>query len=160
MFFEISKILYLSQNLFLMNKRFIFYFSIITISINCFSQTVKKTLHTKFTSDKITVDAKPDELAWQDAEVATNFVMVDPDNGKPELDERKTEVKIVYDNEAIYVFAKLFDSEPNKISKELAVRDDFASCDHFGVVINGYNDGQQDFRFCKCSWSSNRFSLY
>lgn len=130
-----------------MYKRFIFYFSIITISINCFSQTAKKTLHTKFTSDKITVDAKSDEQVWQDAEIATNFVMVDPDNGKPELDERKTEVKIVYDNDAIYVFAKLFDSELNKISKELTVRDDFASSDHFGVVINGYNDGQQDFRF-------------
>jgi hypothetical protein len=116
------------------------------LSVNCFSQTIKKTLHTKSTSDKITVDAKPDEQAWQDAEIATNFVMIDPDNGKPELDERKTEVKIVYDNEAIYVFAKMF-QPASEIKNELTVRDNFVSADHFGVLINGYNDGQQDFRF-------------
>jgi hypothetical protein len=43
--------------------------------------------------------------------------------------------------------AILRDDEPNKISKELTNRDVFGISDHFSVSINGYNDGQQDFRF-------------
>ncbi len=36
---------------------------------------------------------------------------------------------------------------PSKIIKEITQRDDFGTTDCFGVFINGYNDGQQDFRF-------------
>ncbi len=117
------------------------------ISQLIFAQSPKKTLLTKFVSDKIVVDAKFEEQSWQNAEIATNFVMVDPDNGKPEPQERKSEVKIVYDNEAIYVAARLYDDKPETIKREITTRDDFGTADHFGILLNGYNDGQQDFRF-------------
>lgn len=112
-----------------------------------FSQNPKKTLHTKFTSEKIVIDGKFDEASWKDAEIATDFLMTNPDNGKPEKSERKSEVKIIYTNEALYIAATLSDNEPSKIGKELALRDNFVTADHFGVLINGYNDGQQEFRF-------------
>ncbi len=107
----------------------------------------KKSLLTKFTSDKITIDGKFDDEAWKKAEVATNFFMIEPENGKPISQERRTEVKIAYSNEAIYIAAKLYDNEPNKILKELTTRDNFGTADHFGILLNGYNDGQQEFRF-------------
>ena len=107
----------------------------------------KKSLLTQFTNEKITIDGKFDETVWTTANTASDFVMIFPDNGKPIADERKTEVKVVYDNDAIYVAAKLYDNEPTKISRELARRDVFAVADHFGVELNGYNDGQQEFRF-------------
>ena len=107
----------------------------------------KKVLHTKSTKEKITIDGKFDEAAWQDAEIATDFIMINPDNGKPIADEKRTEVKIIYDHTAIYVAATLYDSEPGKILKELTLRDNFSTADHFGVFFNGYNDGQQEFRF-------------
>ncbi|WP_264519678.1 carbohydrate binding family 9 domain-containing protein [Flavobacterium sp. N1994] len=107
----------------------------------------KKSLQTQFTDEKITIDGKFDEPVWEKAAIATDFVMIAPDNGKPIPPERKTEVKILYSNEAIYVAAKLYDNQPDKISRELASRDSFATADHFGVELNGYNDGQQEFRF-------------
>ena len=128
-------------------------YSIYTICIvflvtgTLFSQNPKKTLHTKITSEKIVIDAKFDEASWKDAEIATDFLMTNPDNGKPEKSERKSEVKIIYTNEALYIAATLSDNEPSKIGKELALRDNFVTADHFGVQINGYNDGQQEFRF-------------
>ena len=73
--------------------------------------------------------------------------MFDPDNGKPIPDNKKTEVKVVYDNDAIYIGATLYDDSPDKILKEITQRDDFGTSDVFGVFINGYNDGQQDFQF-------------
>ncbi|MBL7887635.1 MAG: hydrolase [Flavobacterium sp.] len=117
------------------------------MNLLCYSQNPKKTLHTQFTTEKITIDGKLTEEIWKSAEIATNFVMIEPDNGKEETPERKTEVKLVYDNDAIYIAAILYDNEPNKIPKELTIRDDFATSDHFGVFINGFNDGQQEFRF-------------
>jgi Domain of unknown function (DUF5916)/Carbohydrate family 9 binding domain-like len=111
-----------------------------------FSFAQKKTLQTKFISEKITIDGKFDEEVWKNAEISKDFVTFDPDNGNPEPKDRKTEVKIVYDNDAIYIAATMYD-DPKKILKEFSKRDDFGTADFFGVFINGFNDGQQDFRF-------------
>ncbi len=73
--------------------------------------------------------------------------MYEPDNGKPIDLKKKTDVKILYDDQAIYVSAMLYDDEPSKILKEITERDDFGTSDFFGIYINGYNDGQQDFSF-------------
>lgn len=107
----------------------------------------KKTLQTQFISDKITIDGKINENIWKSAAVATDFVMLEPDNGKPITENKKTEIKVLYDNEAVYIAALLYDEEPNKILKEITQRDNFGTADLFGVFINGNNDGQQDFRF-------------
>ncbi|MBP6759639.1 MAG: carbohydrate binding family 9 domain-containing protein, partial [Flavobacterium sp.] len=120
---------------------------LILVFINFSSYGQKKILQAKSTVENIIIDGKITEEAWQSAPVATDFVMYEPDNGKPISDNKKTEVKILYDNTAIYVLAILNDDEPNKISKELTNRDVFGISDHFSVSINGYNDGQQDFRF-------------
>lgn len=130
----------------MLKKKLIVLFLFVLMSTICYSQSQKKTLQTKFTPEKITVDAKLDEEAWKNAEIATNFVMVEPDNGTLEITERRSEVKIVYNNDAIYVGAILYDN-PNNIKRELTTRDDFATADHFGITLNGFNDGQQDFRF-------------
>jgi hypothetical protein len=107
----------------------------------------KKSLKTKFTSENIIIDGKFDESIWQSAPIATNFVMFRPDNGKPIAENKRTEVKIAFDNDAIYVAALLYDDEPTKILKEITKRDVFGTSDLFGIFINGYNDGQQNFQF-------------
>jgi hypothetical protein len=106
----------------------------------------KRTMVAVRSTDKINVDARLDESTWANAETASGFVMFEPDNGKAATDDRKTEVKVLYDDEALYIGAMLYD-DPNLMMKEMALRDNFGSADHFGVFINGYNDGQQDFRF-------------
>jgi hypothetical protein len=107
----------------------------------------KKTLLTKSTTEKIVIDGKFNEASWANAEVAKDFLMIEPDNGKPIAEGKRTEVKVIYDNSAIYIAATLYDDEPSKILSEFTLRDDFAVADHFGVLLNGYNDGQQEFRF-------------
>lgn len=37
--------------------------------------------------------------------------------------------------------------DPTKILKEITQRDNFGTSDFFGIFVNGYNDGQQDYRF-------------
>jgi Domain of unknown function (DUF5916)/Carbohydrate family 9 binding domain-like len=124
-------------------KNILFFLVLLLFNLS-FAQ--KKTLLTKFVSEKITIDGKFDEEIWKNAEISKDFVSFDPDNGNPEPKDRKTEVKIVYDNDAIYIAATMFD-DPKKILKEFSKRDGFGTADFFGVFINGFNDGQQDFRF-------------
>lgn len=107
----------------------------------------KKTLNTKSITSNIFVDGKLSEAEWNTAETASNFVMYQPDNGKPISENKKTEVKILYDNDAVYIAAIMHDENPSKIKKEITNRDSFGVTDYFSVFINGFNDGQQDFRF-------------
>ncbi|KIA87411.1 DUF5916 domain-containing protein [Flavobacterium sp. AED] len=118
---------------------------LIFYSFNSYGQ--KKILLTKSISENITIDGEINEEIWKTSSVATDFVMFEPDNGKPISTAKKTEVRILYDNNAIYIAATLYDDEPNKIKKEITKRDVFGVSDNFSVNINGFNDGQQDFRF-------------
>jgi hypothetical protein len=123
------------------------FFSFVSVLVFCFGYSQKKSLTTQFTTEKIIVDGKFDETAWLKADVAKDFVMWMPDNGKAEPKERRTEVRVIYDNEAVYFAATMYDDEPHKILKELSQRDNSGTADRMGVFINGYNDGQQEFSF-------------
>jgi hypothetical protein len=126
-----------------MKKYFFFYF----LLFYALAYSQKKSLQTKFTAEKISLDGKLDEVIWQSVPIATDFVMFQPDNGKAIPENKRTEVRVLYDNEAIYIGALMYDNEPNKILREINKRDDFGAADFFGVFINGYNDGQQNFQF-------------
>ena len=118
-----------------------------SLLLSVFGYSQKKILQTKFTSEKIEVDGKLDEAIWQSVPIATDFIMFDPDNGKKIPENKKTEIRVLYDNDAIYIGAVMYDENPEKILKEITQRDSFGTSDLFGVFINGFNDGQQDFQF-------------
>jgi hypothetical protein len=120
------------------------FFALLNLSV--FSQ--KKILLAKQKEGNISVDGKIEEEEWlKNTEVASNFIMFTPDNGKSITENKKTEVKVLYDDDAIYISALLYDNEPKKIQRELTERDVFGVADNFAVYINGFNDGQQDYRF-------------
>ena len=120
------------------------FFALLNLSV--FAQ--KKTLLAKPKDGNINIDGRIDETEWQkNNEIATDFIMFTPDNSRPISNEKKTNVKVLYDNDAIYISATLNDDEPNKIQRELTERDIFGIADNFAVFINGFNDGQQDYRF-------------
>lgn len=106
----------------------------------------KKTLRAFPLKSAISIDGKLSENEWKNAETASGFVTYQPDNGTPVPFEKRTEVKVLYDDDGIYIGAVLYD-DPSKIVKEITERDKFGTSDFFGIFINGYNDGQQDFRF-------------
>lgn len=107
----------------------------------------KKSIETTQRKGSISIDGILNEDDWKHAETAKDFIMFDPDNGKPEHADQKTEVKVLYDNSAVYIGAMLYDSEPKKILKEITERDNIGAADFFGVFINGFNDGQQEYSF-------------
>src|ERR1043166_8509185 len=84
----------------------------------------------------IVLDGKLDEPAWRAAPPITEFIQYDPDEGKPP--SQRTEVRILYDDDALYVGARMYDT--GGVTTRLVRPDaDFAS-DFFSVVIDGYHD--------------------
>ena len=75
------------------------------------------------------IDGVLNDHAWKDVEVAKDFVELRPSNGKAAEDSHKTEVKITYDNDAIYISANMFDPNPSKIPMEFTNRDNFGQTD-------------------------------
>ncbi|MCW3117427.1 MAG: hypothetical protein JWM28_1509 [Chitinophagaceae bacterium] len=92
------------------------------------------------------IDGSLDDKSWQDMPVATNFIQNFPDYGKPSF--LKTEVKIIYDDNAIYIGAYLYD-DPSLIRKQLTARDEelHKDVDYFAVFLDTYHDRQNGFQF-------------
>lgn len=118
-----------------------------TVFSTCVVAQQKKTITTTKTKEFISIDGELNEKSWENIDIATNFVSLEPKNGTPIPEEFKTEVKVLYSDDAIYIGAKLYDPNPSQILKELVERDEIGTSDFFGIFINGYNDGQQEFRF-------------
>jgi len=117
------------------------------LSINILAQKSKKSLIVNFTNISPRIDGILDDAAWNKAENAIDFVMYDPGYGDPEPEDKKTLVKMLYDHEAIYICATLFDPKPQDIPMQFTTRDNFGQSDSFTVSINPYNDAINDFRF-------------
>jgi hypothetical protein len=94
----------------------------------------------------IQLDGRLDEASWGLAPVADNFVQNDPNEGSPATYD--TEVRLIYDERALYigVFAK--DPEPAAIIVN-ELRKDFntGSADGFQVVIDTFKDGRNGYQF-------------
>ena len=94
--------------------------------------------------DAVHVDGHLREKAWQRVGYS-GFWQREPDEGKPASE--KTEVWLAYDNEAIYLAARLYDSEPEKISSLLGRRDDSLDCDWFWFYLDPFHDKRSGFAF-------------
>lgn len=113
-------------------------------SFSVFAQT--KTLHAAKSDSEIKLNGELDDVAWKSAPSATEFIENFPEFGKP--CPQKTEVKIIYTNEAVYVGAYLYD-DPALIKKQLTQRDNerFKDVDYFSVSFDTYKDKQNAFQF-------------
>lgn len=114
--------------------------------VNLYAQDTLRTYTTKRVTSPIKIDGVLDDEEWKDAEIANDFVQNQPYQG--EKANQRTEVKILYDNIGIYVGAMLYDSSPDSILHELAIRDaQNINADHFRFVIDPYNKRQDGFDF-------------
>lgn len=98
------------------------------------------------TTQAIKIDGNLDDDAWKNVEPASNFITISPVFGQ--ISKRNTKVKIVYDNEAVYIGAYMYDN-PANIRKQLTARDvvDRQDVDIFTVGFDTYHDKQNAFVF-------------
>lgn len=87
------------------------------------------------------IDGILDDDVWKTAPIATDFVELNPVAGRHEKPEERTEVRILYDNNAIYVGARMYETAKEKVQHELVNRDNVGNSDFIGLILDTYLDG-------------------
>jgi hypothetical protein len=117
---------------------------LLLISLSLFSQA--KTLPAVKISQAPKIDGSLSDAIWAKVPVLDGFIQNFPAFGLPV--SQKTEVRVAYDNTAIYVGAYLYD-DPALIRKQITARDaeQQSDVDYFSVFFDTYNDHQNGFQF-------------
>ncbi|MDO8366442.1 MAG: DUF5916 domain-containing protein [Saprospiraceae bacterium] len=90
------------------------------------------------------LDGDLNDECWQSAPVMSDFITNSPNYGNPAAE--KTEVRLVYTDEAIYVGAYLYQASKS-IRHDLSPRDGESTADALHIAFDTYRDRQNAFRF-------------
>jgi len=103
-------------------------------------------LHLKPAQSPLKIDGIIDELAWAEAEVASDFYMVLPmDTSKAKV---RTEVRMTYDENNLYLLATCFHLLPGRYFVESLRRDfAFGKNDNFLLFMDPFDDQTNGFSF-------------
>jgi hypothetical protein len=93
----------------------------------------------------ILLDGRLDDAAWTQAPPATSFTQRDPAEGQPASE--RTELRIAYDADALYVGARMLDAKPSGIVRRLSRRDDEPDADRLVVYLDPRHDRRNGFQF-------------
>ncbi len=93
----------------------------------------------------VVVDGRIDERAWREAQPATGFIQQQPDEGEPA--RYQTTVRMLFDDDAIYVAAHMDDPAPATIARQMVRRDEEGQFDYFAVEFDPNRDHRTGYRF-------------
>ena len=95
-------------------------------------------------SGPIDLDGYPDEPAWE-AIAPLEMRMYEPisDGAMTE----RTEIRVAYDDDYVYVSGRMFDSDPSQIRANTLYRDRYSGDDTFAIVLDTYNDNENALWF-------------
>jgi hypothetical protein len=82
----------------------------------------------------IRIDGRLGEDVWTAAPVASGFVQGEPIEGAPA--QQQTEVRVLYDEQALYVGARMYDDSPDRIARQLVRRDETGQFDFFELSLD------------------------
>ncbi len=92
----------------------------------------------------IRVDGALNEAAWASATPITEFTQVQPSEGQPASE--RTDVRILYDDNALYIGARLYDRQP--VRSRVGRRDmSMSASDWLTVIIDARHDHLTSFGF-------------
>ena len=125
-----------------MNKLTLCFICIYFIQVVAFSQTQ---WNVPKLSQEITFDGKPDEVAWNKIKP---FPMITQQPSYGKLPAQKTDIRLTFDDQYIYLGASLYVDKPGMIKAVGKIRDfNSQSCDWIGIQLDTYNDNQNAFIF-------------
>jgi hypothetical protein len=118
-----------------------------------------KSLNAVRTATPPVIDGFGNDEVWKHANTATGFVQREPMEGEPAT--QRTEVKVLFDDNNMYIFAMMYDTSPDSIVRRLARRDDEVESDYISFRIDSYHDKQTAFEFTvNASGSKTDILLY
>ena len=113
------------------------YYILLLILILNVSVNGQEKLEISRLSNNINFDGRFDEDAWKEIQPLP-LIMLMPDYGGVPSEE--TIVKIAYNDDYLYVGARLFDSQSDRMKSQLK-RDDWKySCDWLTIILDTFNE--------------------
>ena len=109
------------------------------------AQSPARTIVGQRTATPPRVDGRLDDAAWGAAAAASGFVQHRPRPGAPATHD--AEVRVLYDDDALYVGVRNRDARPDSIVGRLARRDQAVYSDWFTVLVDSYQDRRTAFAF-------------
>ena len=97
------------------------------------------------TSSPITIDGLFNEPVWEQAPSIHEFVQRDPAEGQPP--SQRTDARIAYDADSLYVAVRAHDTDPDRIVGMLTRRDQRSPSDWIKIVIDSYFDRRSAYEF-------------
>lgn len=91
------------------------------------------------------VDGMDSDAVWQTAPLVSDFLEYQPRIGA--APRFRTEVRVAFDDKALYVFARMYDPAPDSIVSLLSRRDVRTNSDHFRMVLDSYHDRRTGYEF-------------
>lgn len=123
------------------------FFLFIAFTTKSIAQDKKNMVATRITTPP-KIDGVLDDDIWKTLPTHGDFNMYEPGNEGTIAPEYRTEVKMAYDDKAIYVAAYMFDPDAQSILNQFSQRDEvFVQADHFSIALNTYNDGINETHF-------------
>ncbi len=95
----------------------------------------------------LVVDGRLDDEIYTQVEAIGDFIQQEPHEGQPATE--KTEAWVFFDDQAVYVAARCWDSQPERRVANERRRDHFNlfQNDHFGVIFDTFRDRRNGFLF-------------
>jgi hypothetical protein len=124
-------------------RRYLYVLPVIAmLSFNGWSQV---TYTSERLSSEIKLDGELSETAWANSEIAGDFTTGFPEFGNQS--RYKSNIRVSYDDNALYIAGELNDPSPDSVSYSLSQRDDPGNADVFGVTIDPYGNNINAFVF-------------
>jgi hypothetical protein len=98
-------------------------------------------------TEPLVVDGRLDDRLYRETEPIGNFIQQEPSEGEPATE--KTEVWVAYDEDALYVGARLFESDSSRRVMSDMRRDanNLYNNDHFAVLLDTFYDRRNGYVF-------------
>jgi hypothetical protein len=105
------------------------------------------------------IDGRLDEAVWTQADVITDFHQIRPGNGTPPSE--RTEVYLIYSDDALYVGARMYDSDPDRIAAPTVRHGQgLGRDDRLVVILDPFNTQRGGYRFETNSNAVRHEALY
>ncbi len=105
----------------------------------------KQVVAVRVLAGAVQLDGRLDDEAWINARWIRDFVQKMPKEGAPPSDSMR--IAVLYDDDALYVGARMHSKDPSRIQAPLSRRDNVVQAEHLWVSFDTYHDRRTAYSF-------------